>query len=112
MADYYAWAPIVHKDKDNKLVTFNPGNKITSDFLDSMDDDELVETWKRDGVIRTAKFPKDVPLGMSVRNHLLRKANDEYERATQIGSPQPEQEQQEQPAPAQSGQQAPPTQGN
>jgi hypothetical protein len=87
---YYAWAPIHHRTKtedggpENANVAV--GEKVPSELLDSMDK-ETVEAWISDGVIRTAKFPDDVPAGVSVRTHLLRKANEAYERAQAIGSP-------------------------
>lgn len=86
---YYAWAPIHHKDEDGKPANVAVGKQVHSELLDSVDD-ETREAWINDGVIRTAKFPDDVPEGMSVRTHLLRKANEAYERAQAIGSPQPE----------------------
>lgn len=90
MADktYYAWAPIIHRIKDEggfKNVNLNPGDKVPSDLLDSLDD-ETKRAWIHDGVIRTREYPNDVPAGLSVRTHLLRKANQEFERAQVIGN--------------------------
>jgi len=91
MADtWYAWAPIHHKGSDGKNQNLKPGDTVPNDLLSSMDE-ETVEVWKADGVIRTDKFPDDVPPGLSVRTHLLRKANEAYERAAAIGNPQPAQ---------------------
>lgn len=84
---YYAWAPIHHRDEDGKLANVKVGDEVPSELLDSIDD-ETREAWINDGVVRTDKYPNDVPDGLSVRTHLLRKANEEWERAQAIGSPQ------------------------
>lgn len=86
---YYAWAPIHTRVKEGdelKQVNINVGDEVPSDLLDSIDD-ETKETWITDGVIRTRKYPENVPPGISVRTHLLREANMAYERAQAIGSP-------------------------
>lgn len=83
---YYAWAPIMHKNADLSDASIMPGDVVPSDLLDSIDK-ETKATWIADGVIRKAVYPKDVPSGLSVRTHVLRKANEAFESAQKIGSP-------------------------
>src|SRR5437868_3298767 len=87
MADtYYAWAPVAHKNEDGSNANLTPGQEVPSDLLDSLDD-ETKKVWIRDGVIRKAKYPKGVPLGLSVRTHLLREANKAFEEAARGMTP-------------------------
>lgn len=82
----YAWAPIAHKNEDGSSANLQPGDEVPQELLDSIDKATL-KLWYHDGVIRSAKYPENVPPGLSVRTHLLREANKAFEEAQKVGVP-------------------------
>lgn len=78
-----AWTRILVNDKDGKAKTINPGDTVSA--TDVGGDDEL-ELLREEGVVRDEKFPDNVAPSESPRTALLRKANEEFEKAQQVGT--------------------------
>lgn len=66
---YYAWGPIKAGEKNA-----DPGDKVSAESLGISKDEfqQLVDST----AVKTQKYPKDVPLGMSPIDHLRAKVTD------------------------------------
>lgn len=76
-----AWSNIHHHDGEKRIV-IKPGDTVSQDKL-GVDDDTWKE-WKESGVVRKAKWPKDLdpsnPNGLSPNAHRLEKLREERTR--------------------------------